>query len=70
MKKNDLFFYIPSSFAKIRGQTKFQLPEYSRIGSKAMHVKLKEEEEERRKKSVETMASLASAEAAWIKRLC
>ena len=31
-------FYIPSSYAKIWGETKFQLPEYPRSGSKAMSV--------------------------------
>ena len=41
-KKN---YYIPSSYAKIWGKIKFQLPEYPRSGSKAMSI----EEEERAK---------------------
>ena len=42
-------FYIPSSYAKIYGETKFQLPEYPRSGSKAINVE--EEDQERESES-------------------
>ena len=41
-------FYIPSSFAKILGETKLQLREFPRSWSKAMSVQ-EESEKERRK---------------------
>ena len=46
--QNCLFFYIPSSYAKIWGQEKFQPQEFPRSGSKAKDVK----EERKRAKQV------------------
>ena len=37
LPRND-FFYIPSSYAKIWGQTKFQPREFPQSGSKAIDV--------------------------------
>ena len=43
------FFYIPSSYAKIWGETKFQPREFPRSGSKAKGVEEKEKERKKTK---------------------
>ena len=53
-----IFFYIPSSYTKILGETKFQPREFPRSGSKAMSVERREKE----RKSVITMVSTCTPE--------
>ena len=48
-KFKKMFFYIPSSYAKILGETKFQLRKFPRSGSKAIDV---ERDREREKEKV------------------
>ena len=52
IKNTDNFFYIPPSYGKLLLETKFQLPEYPRSGSKAMRI-----EERKREEEVLTMVS-------------
>ena len=40
-----MFFHIPSGYAKIWGETKFQLPEFPQSGSKAMSVEGRKKKE-------------------------
>ena len=42
-----IFFYIPSSYAKVFGETKFQPWEIPRNGSKAKHGEKREEKKKR-----------------------
>ena len=51
-RKNTPKSFIPSSYAKKLGETKFQLPEYPGKGSKAMSVERKKEGERERRAKV------------------